>query len=333
MKTPRLRLTHVHPEPVIRRGGPGTERNKYGFEGGRVIKQDGIYHLFTAEMVGDPWNVKMMLACWTSTDRLRWKRENTIAESSGDFTGTDPRAALWGPMPVFDDAENRWNLFYVTYRSAPNPPHLWLTNYHGRICRAISAVPGRAGLMGPYQDAGMILEPGLESDPWEGLQGADSFFPFPHNGGWLSFYGSAQTQFIPVPFFGVGLAAASSLAGPWKRLSARNPIHFGARFVENPIVHRTESGMHLAVFDGGDPLHFPDGTGGFGWSYSENGLDWAEAAFFPTPKLPWLVCTRTPLGLVPEEDGTFSMFFTAFDAAYEDPSRFGHVGYAVVTLC
>src|ERR1700736_3716861 len=32
----------------------GAEGNKYGFEGGRVLKLHGVYHLFTSEMIGDP---------------------------------------------------------------------------------------------------------------------------------------------------------------------------------------------------------------------------------------------------------------------------------------
>jgi len=53
----RVTLTIVEQRdtPVIRRGDPGTEQNKYGFEGGCVIKQNGVYHLFTSEMVGDPF--------------------------------------------------------------------------------------------------------------------------------------------------------------------------------------------------------------------------------------------------------------------------------------
>src|ERR1035438_9063206 len=40
----------------------GAEGNKYGFEGGRVLKLNGAYHLFTSEMIGDPHWVKMRLA-------------------------------------------------------------------------------------------------------------------------------------------------------------------------------------------------------------------------------------------------------------------------------
>src|SRR5580692_11753202 len=117
----------IHPVLTIR--SSGAEGNKYGFEGGRVIKQDGIYHLFTSEMVGDPHWVRMKLAHWKSRDGAHWKRVGTLRESSGEFTGKDPRAALWSPMPIFDEGENLWNLFYVAYQAAPDSPKQWLTNH------------------------------------------------------------------------------------------------------------------------------------------------------------------------------------------------------------
>ena len=49
---------------------PTSKDNKYGFEGGSVVKVDGVYHLFVAEMAGDPFWVKMRLAHWTSPDAI-----------------------------------------------------------------------------------------------------------------------------------------------------------------------------------------------------------------------------------------------------------------------
>jgi hypothetical protein len=193
---------------LIRPGDPGTQGNKYGFEGGSVVKLGGIYHLFTSEMVGDPRWVKMRLARWTSRDRTTWKREATLYESSGNFDGTDPRAALWAPMPVFSDRTDHWELFYVAYRCAPDTPEKWLGNYEGRIWRAVSTQAGRGGIAGPYNDVGVILEPGKLSDPWEGLQGTDSFYPYKAAGRWYGFYGSARTEVKPSAYWKVGLASA-----------------------------------------------------------------------------------------------------------------------------
>ena len=91
----------------ITKGAAGTEENKYGFEGGTVIRLKDGYHLFTSEMAGDPRWVKMKLAHWFSSDGIQWNRISTVRESSGDFTGKDPRAAIWSPMPFFNETKNR----------------------------------------------------------------------------------------------------------------------------------------------------------------------------------------------------------------------------------
>ena len=59
-----LEIVDWHEGPVIQKGDPGTEDIKHGFEGGRVIRQDGVYHLFTSEQSGDPKWVKMRMAHW-----------------------------------------------------------------------------------------------------------------------------------------------------------------------------------------------------------------------------------------------------------------------------
>ena len=167
-QTPELVTTKQFDGPVLTIKSSGAEGNKYGFEGGRVLKLNGSYHLFTSEMVGDPHWVKMRLAHWVSQDRLHWMRLATLAESSGDFNGKDPRAALWSPLPVFNPADNRWNLFYVAYQAAPDTPQQWLTNHEGRIWRAVSNTPGVDGIAGPYTDAGVILQRGRDSDSMGG---------------------------------------------------------------------------------------------------------------------------------------------------------------------
>ena len=78
----RLVLVAQHPAPVLTTRSPGAEGNRFGFEGGRVVKVAGTYHLFTSEMVDDPIWVRMRLGHWTSPDREHWTRVATIRESS-----------------------------------------------------------------------------------------------------------------------------------------------------------------------------------------------------------------------------------------------------------
>lgn len=301
-----LEVTKRWQVPLLTIHSEGAEDNKYGFEGGRVLKIRGAYHLFTSEMVGDPHWVKMRLAHWTSPDRLHWQRVATLAESSGDYTGKDPRAALWSPLPVFDAKQNRWNLFYVAYQAAPDTTEQWLTNHEGRIWRAVSATPGEDGIGGPYKDVGIVMQRGKDSDPWEGLQGTDSFFPYLVGDRWYALYGSAHTEKLPLSLWQVGLATAPSLAGPWKRCTELNPLKVENRFIENPIVSRLSDGTYVAVYD-------TDAPNATGYMLSSDGIHWSMGQHLIVQEGSgvWATEVRTPLGLVDEGNGVFSQFYTA----------------------
>jgi hypothetical protein len=302
--------------PVLTIRSAGAEGNKYGFEGGRVVRLDGAYHLFTSEMIGDPHWVRMKLAHWISRDRIHWQRVGTLRESSGDFTGKDPRAALWSPIPIFDPAGNRWNLFYVAYRAAPDTPQQWLTNHEGQIWRAVSLKPGLAGIGGPYRDLGIVLRRSKDSDAWEGLQGTDSFFPYTVGGAWYAFYGSARTESLPISLWQVGLARATQLGGPWTRLSALNPLPLEPTFIENPIVTRLSDGPLVAVYDD----HRPNSIG---YSFSNDGIHWSrgQQLTVQTGSGVWASEVRTPLGLIDEGNDSYTLFYSAnekIDGAHAD---------------
>jgi hypothetical protein len=49
-----LIVTNQFDQQILTIHSPGAEGNEWGFEGGRVLKIDGVHHLFTSEMVGDP---------------------------------------------------------------------------------------------------------------------------------------------------------------------------------------------------------------------------------------------------------------------------------------
>ncbi len=302
----QLSVTKQFDEPILTINSANAIGNKYGFEGGRVLKLNGTYHLFTSEMVGDPFWVKMKLAHWTSRDRLHWSRVSTLFESSGDFTGKDPRAALWSPMPIYDQAERLWNLFYVAYQCAPDVPGKWLTNHEGRIWRAVSKVKGLGGIDGPYEDVGIILQRGKDSDPWEGLQGTDSFFPYPVGNKWYAFYGTGHTEKLPISLWQVGLAWAPSLAGPWKRCTELNPLNIEKVFIENPVVTKLPDATYVAVYD-------TKVERSVGYAFSIDGIHWTpgKALIVQKDKGIWASEVRTPLGLIPEGKDSFSLFYTA----------------------
>lgn len=311
-----LKVVAVHPEPVIKKGDSGTEDNKYGFEGGSVLRHQGAYHLFTAERFRDPYDVKMRLGHWTSADGLKWARLSTIRESSAEGNGMDLRASIWAPMPFYDEAAKLWNMYYVAYRSkGGDDSGDWFGNYAGRIVHSVSQVAGPDGLNGPWNDLGVALEPEWEpwslnpSQPWEGLQGTDSISPpYAAGGKWYAFYGSAQMQNPSrnnpkYPRWSVGLAEAPAPTGPWKRRAKGNPMPFGG-FAENPIVTQLQDGSYVMVCD----------SGFIGYAWSPDGLRWSKARNIEVPKDMqkwWDGGTRTPLGCVPESDGTYTIFFMA----------------------
>jgi len=292
--------------PILTIHSQGAQGNKYGFEGGRVLKLNNTYHLFTSEMIGDPHWVKMRLAHWTSRDRLHWQRVGTLAESSGDFTGKDTRAALWSPLPVYNPKESRWNLFYVAYQAAPDTSQQWLTNHEGRIWRAVSETPGEDGIGGPYRDAGIILQRGANSDPWEGLQGTDSFFPYIVGDRWFAIYGSAHTEKLPISHWQVGMAKAQDLAGPWTRCTELNPLRVENRFIENPIVTELSNGTYVAVYD-------TDAPNAVGYTFSRDGIHWSAGQHLVVQQGSgvWASEVRTPLGLIAEGNDSFTLFYTA----------------------
>jgi hypothetical protein len=256
-------------------------------------------------MYGNPLWTRTRLAAWKSRDKKEWIRLGTLFESTGDFTGEDPRAALWSPMPTYHHKLQKWVLTYVAYNSKPNTADGWYRNHHGKIWLAVSENPGFSGLTGPYRDSLIILQPGNESDPWEGLMGTDSFYPFPVGERWMAFYGSSPES--------VGLAEAPELAGPWQRKTSVNPVRSS---IENPLVTRLADGRFVALFDGcGDNRKI-------GYMVSRDGTNWSEEIFFDLEEeIPqWWGLTRTPLGLVQESEDLFTVFFTAYNKDfYEIP--------------
>jgi hypothetical protein len=319
-----LVLVRSHPTPVITNTSEPSIKNIYGYEGGRVVKIDGVYHLFTSEMFDDPVWVNMKLGHWQSKDRINWKRVGTIKKSSGDYTGTDTRAALWSPIPIFDKKADRWNMFYVAYRSKPNTKEQFFKNHDGRIVRSISEKKGMSGIGGPYKDLGVIMKPDSETQEWEGPQGVDSFFPWEVNGKWYAFYGSAKTTF-PVSDWLAGLASSPTIGGPWKRLPTGNPTKLEKTFIENAIVTKLKTGGWLVVYDS-------QGADNIGWAYSKDGITWGEGKRLIIQDKPgvWSKDVRTPLGLVDEGNNRFTLFYTGFE---QDPEWDKFLKNEVVKTC
>lgn len=321
-------------QPIIEDGMSGTEGNQGGFEGGRVVKVGDTYHMFPTERAGEKGvdyyydRVKTKIGHWTSKDAIHWQRESTIYQASGTYAVTeddnpmnDRRAAIWSYMPVFNEKANKWYGYYLAYTVSKEiePNHSF-----GRIWRCESTVEGINGIGGPYKDMGIIMEPGLDSQPWEGRQGVASFFPYQVGDKWLGFYSGAypfnSREDYPKKSgkgWFVALAESNSLEGPWKRMNKGvEPIKsIHPFFVENPIVSQLPNGLYIAIFDGG-----PDGWGHhlpnmIGYSLSKDGYKWSEARYLPieTKVNRWWDIMRTPLCLIPEGNDVYTIVYAAID--------------------
>jgi len=290
-------VVEVIDHPVITKNDPGTEGNIFGFEGGRILRQDGVFHIFTTEMYGEPVWCKTRLAHWKSKDGLSWSRDATVFESTGNFTGTDSHAALWSPMPVFDEKHNCWIITYVCYRSMPNTNEKWYRNYDGTIALSASVVKGISGIDGPYKEVNILMHSDT-LEPKLGLMGVDSFFPYVVNGQWLAFYGSSPEW--------NGLAKGSSLHGPWKRIAEAGIV---SQHTENPVVQKLKENLYVAFYDGCGFYQK------FGYMVSSDGIHWSKPIVINLENHPgkWWGLTRTPLGLIDEGEGIYSMYFTAYN--------------------
>lgn len=134
-----------------------------------------------------------------------------------------------------------------------------------------------AGIGGPYDDERVVLNPGSDSQSWEGLQGTDSLSPLylpPDNKTWVAFYGSAQMEHATVRPHNMswynGLVTASRLGDPFVRRTPSSLVNFNQGFSENLIVSYLAScKAYIAVFDALDAE-----ANGVGVSWSSDGLNW-----------------------------------------------------------
>lgn len=346
-------------QPVINVGSDGTEEIPGGFEAGSVVKVNGVYHMFPTERTGAPDmpasydRVKTRIGHWTSSDAIRWTRQTPIIESSGvyavvpeDNPMNDRRSAIWSFNAVFSEENNRWYGYYLAYTTDKDvqPNHSF-----GRIWRCESQISGKEGIGGPYKDMGIIVEPGLDSQLWEGRQGVASFYPFKVENNWYGFISGAYPFLTKedYPLHGgkkkmawyVGLAQSKTMEGPWTRMGEDiNPLTcIHPTFCENPIVSQLSNGLYIAMFDGGPSyLKLPNKIA---YTLSKDGVNWTRARYIAIDSKvnKWWMTMRTPLCLIPEGDEVYTIVYTAWvhDDTSDNPNaktRFNPVGMVKVKI-
>lgn len=306
-----LKMVLEHKGPVISADHPDVvaTANRSGFETGQVVKLNNVYHMFVNEMFDRPHR-DLRISYWTSNDAVRWKRQSTIVNSIPGRTPANPRSEVWITAVTFNEEEDAWNIFYVAYRAGDSTKgEIAGNDYAGKIWRAKSVIKGRDGIAGPYADMDIVMEPDAFSQPWEGQQAVASFFPYKAGNTWFSIYdGHYHTPKGPWPD---GMAFAQKLNGPWTRMpEGFNPLTIVEEFAENAIVSRLKDGRYMMVFDS-----FGDQE--IGYSTSEDGVHWNKETRVKIQSatnlwaLPGDHYTRTPLCAIEEEDGTFTVVYTA----------------------
>lgn len=330
-----LKLLEVTPEPLIGRHTPGTEDNRWGCEGGLVLQEGGRVHIFTTECYAPPKFDTTRLAHWHSSDGVSFERVSTIYDKNSPAPDELKTELPWTPYPIYNEDEERWNLFFTGYRSRhqkdfPKKARKYQEDLGTPIIRAYSEETGRNGLGGPYTVTDYVFAGGKFSDPWEGGGSAVSFFPFQVKNGWRAFFGCNQFTSRQDVFFVPGLAKSPSLAGPWERLSHLNPVLMDDRFVENPVVYPIGNNNYITFYDG-ETMH------GIAYAYSKGGDHWSKekVLWLDSPPTRWAWWMRTPLGIIPRAAGGYWLYYTAFDFAaidYDDPEEkpWYHRGFGTV---
>jgi hypothetical protein len=311
-KKSKLVVISEHQGPVIGPDHPDVRasNNRSGFETGQLVKHKGVYHMFVNEMFGRNHR-DMRVSHWTSPDAVNWKRQSTVVDRVPGRSHTNLRTEVWLTGVEYNEDEGAWNIFFVSYRAGNEQAGERLdSDYEGRIWRGRSMVKGPDGIAGPYKDVEIILQPDENSQEWEGQQAVACFNPYKAaDGKWYGFYdGHYHHPRGPWP---VGLAIADKLSGPWKRMpEGFNPVPIVEYFIENPVVSKLPDGRYMAIFDS-------LGDREIGYSISKDGITWPleTRLTVQTGDNIWVGTgdhdMRTPLCSVLEDDGTFTVVYTA----------------------
>jgi len=323
-----LSVARCNPEPVIDRHHPGSADNDCGYENGHVIKIEGKYHMLMTELFDYKphpetlGSVPARVGYWTSADGDNWERVCTIVQ--GTATGhpddyNDPKNNTWSSSWFWNKEENRWNIFW---RGS------WVWRYR-------SEVEGPSGFAGPYAEVAKVYPP-LEGDvPYWDNNSLDSFGNIftAEDGRYYSFVGVGDFRNLDDIQWVNGLAWADKIDGPWTRVETDGHPTFV--YSENPFVNIYEINgkkVYFCVYDDLSNQH------SLGYGYSFDGIHWKGKTLDLTRHVHWAAnndfvsSVRTPCCLIKEDDGTYTIIFTAFGPAPTPSGLFAPIGRVNVTI-
>jgi hypothetical protein len=313
--------------PVLSPSQPGLWKNlSGGFENGVVVKQSGVYHMVTTGWSAGTYSHDIIVQ-FSSPDKRTWTFGGQVAGchwENGEWYNPVAQPALY-----FSDEADRWELFHIW---CIEPKVGWTPNC--TCVRTVSTVLGRSGIIGPWAEDGIVLSP-AGAQPWQDGKLDSISNPFLVGERYYVFIGSGFDKTHTCGFC-VGLASGRNISGPFERVAngSATPLINGTSgtaegvvvhgWNENPLVLRLPSGVYVSVFD----FLRPEVTTGhdhvFGFSYSTTGVDWPAENGVAMSLLPhnassstalWATRARTPLSLIDEGDGTYTMFYTGFAGA------------------
>ena len=128
------------------------------------------------------------------------------------------------------------------------------------------------------------------------------------------------------------MKAEKGMTGKWVRQSKLNPVPLDPEFVENCIATKVAPDLYITVYDGANETEIS-------YACSKDGIHWEKEQLLKIPNAPsWIKNTRTPLGLISEGKGLYTIYFTAFDG--NNPEKveplwhdgFGNMGKLTVQL-
>ncbi len=284
--------------PIIDEFHKGAHDNVGGFENGSVIKlENGEYHMLVVEMFVDGevlnqgiWS-PARIAHWVSIDAVNWDRKGLVI--AGNAIPRDEKENSWSPSFFWNKEENCWNIF-------------WRGN---AVFRYKSTVKGKNGIAGPYVEANKIWPP-FEADKSHWHSGWFASFGNifkAKDERWYAFFCIGKEVNGDENWY-AGLACAESIDGKWvPNINTNAPTFL---YSENPFVYKYDD-VYFCVYD---DLSCQKSIG-LGYSY--DGMHWERQLVDLTHYVDWcdddwyVNTVRTPMSLIKEDDGTYTVFFTA----------------------
>jgi hypothetical protein len=262
-----------------------------------------------------PKTAAVRMAIWKSTDGISFRKHSVILSTNRNWQDSTYQMSPWSPITVFDTGRNVWSVFYVGYRRKPNSTNVF--NMSGRIFRLDSKVKGVNGIGGPYKPGGRLMIDG-KPDWFEGPGEIVSFYPYQVANEWWGFYGAnsvpshvdASGTLDPNAkniFYAALIKSEGGLTDKWVRQSSLNPVKMDPEFIENTVVTKIHDSLYIAVYDGANAQEIS-------YACSKDGIRWGLEQLIRIPGAPAMIkASRTPLCLINEGKGVYTIYFTAFD--------------------